>query len=198
MESINLLDATAVIGLMAAVALTFNILFGMLLSCAYKQIPLWKQLPTWLKRLSLLDLHNWTAYIALLLVGLHPTLLLLDKASKFTWVDVLFPIHAPHQKLEVALGTIAFYALIVVMITTQNVVKKRMGFRTWKTIHLISYGTALLFIIHGIFMDPELKDKPVDFLDGEKLVAEICGLVLAMATILRYKYYVNKQKKRLG
>ena len=195
MESISLLDASALIGLIAAVVLTLNSLLGMLLSSAYKQIPWWKQSPNWLKRLSLLDLHNWTAYIALLLVCLHPVLLVVDKTSKFTWIDVLFPIHAPHQKILVALGTITFYAVITVIITTQKVVKRKMGFRLWKNIHLISYGTALLFVIHGIFMDPELKDRPIDYLDGEKLVAEICGLVLLIASVLRYRLYIKKKKQ---
>jgi DMSO/TMAO reductase YedYZ heme-binding membrane subunit len=64
-----------------------------------------------------------------------------------------------------------------------------MGFRTWKNIHLISYGTALLFVVHGIVMDPDLKDRPVDWLDAEKLLSEICGIVLIAATIIRYRYY---------
>ncbi len=54
---------------------------------------------------------------------------------------------------------------------------------------MISYGTALLFVIHGIVMDPELKDRPVDWLDGEKLVSEICAVVLVAATIVRWRHY---------
>ena len=68
-----------------------------------------------------------------------------------------------------------------------------MRFRFWKNVHLISYGTALLFIIHGIWMDPELKDRPVDFLDAEKLLSEICGLVLIAASVIRFRYFIRKQ-----
>ncbi|MBS1932439.1 MAG: ferric reductase-like transmembrane domain-containing protein, partial [Bacteroidetes bacterium] len=106
---------------------------------------------------------------------------------------VLFPVNAPQQKSMVALGTISLYALIVVIVTTQKAIKKKMSFRSWKNIHLISYITALLFVIHGIFLDPELKDRPVDFLDGEKLVPELCGIALIAASFMRYRYHVKKK-----
>jgi DMSO/TMAO reductase YedYZ heme-binding membrane subunit len=62
-----------------------------------------------------------------------------------------------------------------------------LGFRFWKTIHLISYCTAILFVIHGLLMDPLLKDRPTDWIDPEKMLAELCGVVLIVATVLRRK-----------
>lgn len=192
--NIDWLDLSSTIGLIATAVLTFNILLGMMLSTAYRRSPLWKKLPATLKNISIDSLHNWTAYVALALAAAHPLLLLPDTASKFKWKDILFPVDAPHQALWVVLGSLALYALIVVIITTQKVVKNRMGFRAWKNIHLISYGTALLFVIHGIVMDPQLKDRPVDWLDGEKLISELCGLALVAATIIRYRYYRRRQQ----
>jgi len=191
--NIDWLDLSSTIGLIATAVLTFNILLGMMLSTAYRRSPLWKKLPATLKNISIDSLHNWTAYVALALAATHPLLLLPDTASKFKWKDILFPVDAPHQALWVILGSLALYALIVVIITTQKVVKNRMSFRAWKNIHLISYGTALLFVIHGIVMDPQLKDRPIDWLDGEKLISELCGLTLIAATIIRYRYYRRRQ-----
>jgi DMSO/TMAO reductase YedYZ heme-binding membrane subunit len=190
---IRLLDVSAVIGLFAAIVLTINILLGMLLSTAYKRSQLWKKMPEKIKAISLDDVHNWTAYVALALVLLHPLFLILDKSTLFFVKDVLFPVDAPKQKWLVALGTISLYALIVVIVATQKAIKKKMTFRAWKNIHLISYITALLFVVHGIFLDPELKDRPVDFLDGEKLVPELCGIILMVATIMRYRYHLKKK-----
>jgi len=190
---IRLLDVSAVIGLFAAIVLTINILLGMLLSTAYRRSDLWKKMPAKIKAISLDDVHNWTAYVALALVLLHPLFLILDKSTHFFLKDVLFPLNAPKQKWLVALGTISLYALIVVIVTTQKAVKKKMTFRAWKNIHLVSYITALLFVVHGIFLDPELKDRPVDFLDGEKLVPELCGIILIAATVMRYRYHLKKK-----
>jgi len=194
MDDISFLDVSAVLGLFAASLLTLNILLGMLLATAYKRSPLYKKLPARIKRWSLNDIHNWTAYVALSLVVLHIVFLLLNTPTKFTVTDVLLPVNAPHQKLEVTLGTIALYALITVIITTQKSIRKKMGFRLWKSIHLISYGTALLFVIHGILLDPDLKDRPVDWLDGEKLVPEFCGIILIIAVIMRRRYHLRGKK----
>jgi methionine sulfoxide reductase heme-binding subunit len=186
---ITWLDVSSTLGLAAVAVLTFNLLLGIFLSTAYRRSPIWKRLPAWLKKVSLDDLHNWTAYAALVLALAHPLLLLLVGAEHYRFIDLVYPVHAPHEPLWTCLGALALYALIVVIVTTQKVVKNSIGFRAWKNIHLISYGTALLFVVHGIAMDPDLKDRPVDWLDAEKLLPEICGIVLIAATFIRYRHY---------
>jgi sulfoxide reductase heme-binding subunit YedZ len=189
MTESNWLDWSSTVGLIATAVLSFNLLLGILLSTAYRRSPLWKRMPPFIRGVSLDDLHNWTAYIALALALAHPILLLGDKSLRYRVSDIVLPVSAPHQPVWTVLGSLALYALIVVIVTTQKSVKRRLGFRVWKNIHLISYGTALLFVIHGIFMDPELKDRPVDWLDGEKLISEICAIVLVAATIIRWRHY---------
>jgi DMSO/TMAO reductase YedYZ heme-binding membrane subunit len=191
----NWLDLSSTLGLIATGVLTFNFLLGILLSTAYRRSPLWKRLPEWVKKMSLDDVHNWTAYVALVFALAHPILLLPDAALKYHVAEILWPVNAPHQSFWTFLGTLALYALIVVIVTTQKVIKNRLGFRSWKNIHLVSYGTALLFVIHGIWMDPQLKDRPVDWLDGEKLVSELCGLALVVATVIRVRYYRRHQRR---
>ncbi len=196
MTELDWLDWSSMLGLIATGVLSFNFLLGILLSTAYRRSPLWKRMPAAVKAISLDDLHNWTAYVALVFALAHPLLLLCDKALRYRLIDIVAPVNAPHQALWTVLGSLALYALIVVIITTQKGFKQRLGFRAWKNIHLISYGTAMVFVIHGIFMDPELKDRPVDWLDGEKLVSELCGLLLIAAALLRWRYYRRNLQKR--
>ena len=196
MEHFPFLQLSAYMGLVATGLLTFNILLGMMLGTAYKKHSYWLKLPNHIKQINVYNLHNWTAYIALLLVLLHPTLLLFAPATKFKFIDIIFPINAPHQKIFVAFGTLSMFAIITVLVTTQKVVKKKMSFRTWKNIHLISYCTALLFIVHGIVLDPQLKDRPLNLLDAEKLVSELCLIILVVASILRYKYHLKTKKPK--
>ena len=189
-----LLEFSNYAGLASAVVLTINFFLGMLLATAYRANRYWKKLPQNMQRLDVNDIHNYTAYIAWVLIVMHVFFLLLDKASKFTFTDVVFPLNAPNQNLFVALGTLSFYAITVVIITTQKVIKRKMSFRAWKNFHLISYGTAILFVLHGIFMDPHLKNGQPDFIDGEKLLLEFCGLLLVVASVIRYRYYLKKVK----
>jgi ring-1,2-phenylacetyl-CoA epoxidase subunit PaaE len=185
----NYLDLSSTIGLFATVALTINLLLGMLVSTNYIRLSLWQKMPSFIRRFNLVDIHNWTAYIALLLATVHPILLLFDASTKFTLADIVFPINAPSQKLYVAMGTVALLAVIVIIITTQKVIKKKIGFRTWKNIHLAAYIAALLFLVHGVVMDPQLKNRPVDVFDAEKLLSEGCFIALIAAGIFRYRYY---------
>lgn len=192
--NLETIDISGAIGITALITLTLNFLLGMLLSTGYKKFAYWKKLPLLLQRVDINAVHNYTAYIAWGLIMLHILLIPLDKSSKFDWADLFVPTLAPHQPRIVALGIISLYALIAVIITTQKAVKRKIGYRTWKNIHLISYGTAILFVIHGVVMDPLLKDRPVDWIDAEKLVCELCGLVLIVASVVRYRYHVAQNK----
>ena len=192
MSEDSILELSNYAGLTSAVVLTINFFLGMLLATAYRTNLYWKKMPVRLQQMDINSIHNYTAYVAWILVLLHVLFLLFDKTSKFTFIDVLFPLNAPSQNLIVAFGTLSLYAITVVIITTQKVIKRRMSFRAWKNIHLISYGTAILFVFHGIFMDPHLKNAQPDFFDGEKLLLEFCGLLLIVASVKRYIYHLKK------
>ena len=165
------IDIFGAIGLIAMMLLTLNFLMGMRLSKAYKKSVYWIKLPEQVKKLNINNLHNYTAYIALGLVLVHALLIPLDPSSKFSFTDLLLPLNAPHQPKIVLLGLISLIAFVLVIISTQKKIKKSLGFRAWKNIHLILYCTAILFVVHGILMDPLLKDRPTDWIDAEKLLA---------------------------
>lgn len=184
---ISFLDISSALGLIAMLLLTINIGLGMLLSTGYKKHPYWKKLPKQIQQLSVKDIHNWTAYLALVLIGFHVCLLIGDTSSKFTFLDIFWPSNAPHQKTGVLFGTISLYAILIVLLTTQKVVKKNMSFRSWKNIHFIAYLSSLGFIVHGLIMDPLLKDRPIDWLDAEKVLVEVCAILLIAMLYLRLK-----------
>jgi DMSO/TMAO reductase YedYZ heme-binding membrane subunit len=187
------IEISGILGLTALVLLTLNILLGIMLSTAYKQSAYWKKLPSKVKAFKIIDIHNYTAYFALVIVFLHFIIIPLDPSSKFSFNHLLNPLSAPHQPIFVLLGSISFIALLVVIITTQKVIKNKLGTTTWRNIHVISYATGLLFIVHGLVMDPLLKDRPIDFFDAEKLLVETCALILLAAFVFRYKYKMSKK-----
>jgi predicted ferric reductase len=173
-------------GLVAMVLLTVNILLGLLLSARYNTVRSWPH-----RRLPIFDIHNWTAYIALGLIVLHPVLLLLSDTAHFRVVDVLFPIHSPHQTLFNNFGALAFYCVLFVVVTSY--VRSRLGSRLWKKLHYVSYAAAALLFIHGVMIDPDLKERPPDYLDGEKVLVEVCALLIVAATVWRIRYQPRKQ-----
>jgi len=188
------IDLSGTLGLIATIVLSLNVLLGMMLSTAYKNKKWWLKFPKKIRAINVNELHNYTAYIALVIVFAHVLIIPLDPSSKFTFIDIFCPLYAPHQSTIVFLGSISLMALLIVIITTQKIIKRKLSFRLWKNIHLISYGTCLLFIVHGLLMDPELKDRSTDWIDAEKLLSEVCGIILIIAFVIRYKYHLAVKK----
>lgn len=180
-------DLSSDAGLIAMVLLTINILVGLVLSARYNTVRSWPH-----RRLPIFDVHNWTAYIALGLVFLHPFLLLLSSTAGFHVLDILWPLHSPKQTLYNCFGACAFYCVIFVVVTSYF--RSRLGSRRWKKLHYVSYAAASFVFVHGILIDPELKNNPPDPLDGEKILVEVCALLIVIATIWRIRY---QPKKRL-
>jgi sulfoxide reductase heme-binding subunit YedZ len=185
------LDLSSFAGLCAMVLLTLNVVLGVFISRNYNPARQWphRKLPV-----SLFRIHNWNAYIALVLILLHPVLLLLTEPPKpmrrFTLADVLYPVSSPGQTLYNSLGAITFYAFLVVIITSYF--RPQLGSRPWKKIHFTAYFAGLVMFIHGTLIDPNLKGQPPDFFDGEKVLVEGCFLVVVAASVWRLR-----QKKKL-
>ncbi len=180
-------DLSSDAGLVAMVLLTVNILLGLLLSSRYNVVRQWPR-----RRIPVFDIHNWTAYVALGLIFLHPILLLLSSTAGFRVIDILSPLHSPKQTKYNCLGAAAFYCVIFVVVTSYY--RSRFGSRLWKKLHYVAYAAAALMFLHGILIDPELKNAPPDPLDGEKVLVEGCALLIAVATVWRIRY---QPKKRL-
>jgi DMSO/TMAO reductase YedYZ heme-binding membrane subunit len=195
MFSASYLDISGALGILACGLLTLNFLMGMLLSVAYVRLPIWKKLPLYIQKINLIQLHNYTAYVAWALVLLHAGLLVLDKDLGFRWPDLIWGLGAPKQPIFVLLGSLSMLGLVLIIVTTQKFIKRRLGFRLWKNIHLLSYLLTLLFFVHGIYMDPLLKDRSPDWLDAEKLVIELGAVVMLVAIILRVRYHFQQNKQ---
>jgi hypothetical protein len=58
------------------------------------------------------------------------------------------------------------------------------------------YGAAVSSFIHGLLTDPQLKNSHLDFFDGEKVLVEVCFLVVAVASFFALRYRMRKQAAR--
>jgi predicted ferric reductase len=182
------IEISGVLGMIAAVVLTLNICMGILMSTKYKTLPIWKKIPQKFQIVKMVKLHEYTSYAVLFIVFLHIIILPLDPASGFSFSTIAWPSSNTHQPIFVWLGYSSLIALLLVIITSQNPIRKALGYSLWKNIHVISYLTSVLFIVHAIVMDPLLKDRAVDFIDAEKVFMELCGLVLLVAFYWRYRF----------
>ncbi|HEY7289908.1 MAG TPA: ferric reductase-like transmembrane domain-containing protein [Vicinamibacterales bacterium] len=187
------IDVSSVVGLVAVGMFTAQILLGLLVSVGYNPVRQWPR-----RRLKLFTFHNWLGYIALATASVHATILLFAEAKDggrlFRVFDVLVPIWSPVQPFPNTLGAIAFYLVSFVVLTSyfRNV----FGHRNWKRLHYTAYAAAFVFFSHGIVADPLLQNRPVDWIDAEKVYVEACALLIAGATVWRVK--AGRERKVRG
>lgn len=189
----SFLDLSNDAGLCAIALLTLNILIGLLLSIKYNPVRHWPH-----RRINTVRLHNWTGYTALAVSLLHPILLLFDTSAKFGVMDVLWPPQAPKQPVVITLGALAFWLLLFI-VTTSILWQERRTLlrRTWKRLHLLTYALFPLYAIHGLLTDPALKDNPIDWLDGEKVLVELCLVVVIVAIGFRVRHKLREPAPRV-
>jgi DMSO/TMAO reductase YedYZ heme-binding membrane subunit len=174
------IEVSGTIALGAVGLLTLNLLLGLLLSVGYNPTRRWPRLP-----LKLFTFHNWTGYLALAAVVLHAGALLFSRAPAFRTIDVLYPVHSPVQPFSNNLGAIGFYLVAIVVLTSLKRVRSALGRHWWKVIHYTTYAAAAVFFAHGIIADPLLQNRPIDFIDAEKLYVEFCAAAVVAATVWR-------------
>lgn len=174
----TLLDLCSYLGLGAVGAVTVNLLLGMLMALRYTPVRHWPH-----RRINIFMLHQWTAYIAIILTLTHPAVLLFLRVPRFGWADVLFPIHSYLQPKINVTGAAALYLLVLVFLS--SLLRTRIGRPIWRNLHYLVFPAALLLIFHSIFTDPNLKDGHPDLLDGGKLFVEVASLLSVAAIAIR-------------
>jgi DMSO/TMAO reductase YedYZ heme-binding membrane subunit len=184
------IELSSYFGLAAMTLLTLNILIGLVMSVKYNPVRSWPH-----RRINTFKIHNWTAYIALAIAAIHPVIILFSATAKFTLVDILYPVNAPKQPWINVLGALALYSLAFVVVTSYY--RRELGRKKWKTLHYTAYATAALFFVHGILTDPNLKDAPIDFLDGEKVYVELCALLVIAAATFRIRWQLRQPPPRV-
>ncbi len=176
-------DLSGTIALGAIGLLTLNLLLGLLLSVGYNPARQWPRLPV-----KLFTFHNWTGYVAFAAVVLHAGALLFSSNPHFRVMDVLVPIHSPVQPMSNNLGALGFYLVAFVVGTSLKRVRSALGRHWWKAFHYTTYAAAIVFFIHGIIADPQLKGRPVDWIDAEKVYVELCAVAVIAAASWRFRH----------
>jgi predicted ferric reductase len=192
MGDITAVDISGAVGLIAMYLFTVNLLLGLLISVNYQPARYWphKKLP-----FPFWKLHNWNAYLAIGVAFAHPLILSFAPGKdQFKLPQILVPVNSPHQAFYNTLGALTFYLFLFVVVTSYF--RPKLRYRPWKKLHYTAYAAGIVMYIHGTLIDPNLKDQPTDFLDGEKVQVELCFLLVVAAAIWRWKFGTEKQRFR--
>jgi len=127
-------------GLAAYMALFLNVCLGLAVRT---------KVVDWLvARWQAFDLHQFTALLALGLIGLHLAALLGDQFIGFTVPQLLVAFASPYRPLPTALGVLAMY--LVVAIALSFWARPWIGQRAWRVLHYAAFGGFFLALAHGL------------------------------------------------
>ena len=127
-------------GLVAYVLLTTSVLAGIIL----KSRPFGRRL----RGITAMEIHRTLSFLGLAAIGLHGTALLLDQAVHIKVAGLLIPGLAPYRPLWTGLGVIAAELMVALIVSFP--LRKVFGFKAWRKLHWVSYGTFVLAAAHGI------------------------------------------------
>ena len=95
------------------------------------------------------DLHQHTSLLGMGFALFHALILIGDRYINYTLGQVLIPFaSAGYRPLWVGLGQIGWYVMTIVSLTFY--VRRRIGHRLWRLIHLLSYAMFALALLHGL------------------------------------------------
>jgi predicted ferric reductase len=176
----TILDLCAYLGLGAVGAVCVNMLVGLLIALRYSPVRLWPH-----RRMNIFRFHNWTAYVVLVLIILHPAVLLLRSSTRVHLIDILAPVKSPVQPTLNTVGAASLYVLLVVIVT--SICRRNMRRVVWRKLHYLVFPAAILMFVHSVFTDPALSTGKPDLLDGGKVFVEVCLLISLIAWAWRYR-----------
>jgi DMSO/TMAO reductase YedYZ heme-binding membrane subunit len=182
------LDLSADVGLLAVFLATANICLGLLIAVRYSP---WRRWPH--RRVNIFAVHTWTAYFLMTSLFIHPVILLFSTKTHWRLLDLALPMWSPVQPIENTIGAVSLYLIVVVVLTSYF--RVLIGRHRWKVFHYLVYVAGVGTFIHGILAEPDLKGKPIDPLDGEKLFVESCLLVVVLTTAWAWRYRLRKDRE---
>ncbi len=118
-----------------------SMLFGLLITS--KMARMWPGGPT------AFDLHQHSSLLGLAFALFHALILMGDKYIAYTLPIIVTPFASiKYKPIEVGLGQIAFYVLVLVSLSFYA--RRLITQRGWRMIHFLSFALFVLSLIHGL------------------------------------------------
>jgi methionine sulfoxide reductase heme-binding subunit len=132
-----------------------------------------------LQRAFTYDFHQFLSLLAIGFIFLHIGVLLADQYLPFSVAQILVPFAAPYRPVWVGLGTIGMYLTLLVSITFY--IRKWIGQKTFRVIHLVSYLAFIAVALHGLFAG---TDSPLPTVQAMYLLTTLSVVFLTVYRIV--------------
>lgn len=134
-------------GLVALLLLSAGVVLG-IVSALRVRTPAWP-------RFAVADLHRNVGLLALSFGAVHAASSILDSFVDIRLADAFVPFASRFDALWVGVGAIAADLTLAVLLT--SALRRRLGYRRWRQVHLLAYGAWLATVVHAVAMGTDAR-----------------------------------------
>jgi hypothetical protein len=135
-------------GAVALVLLTVSVVLGVLGSLRFTAGPRWP-------RFTIDALHRDVSLLVIAVLLVHIITSVLDSFAPIKLTDAIIPLAATYRPIWMGLGALAFDLLLALVIT--SLVRRRLGYRTWRAVHWLAYASWPVAVLHGLGTGSDTK-----------------------------------------
>jgi DMSO/TMAO reductase YedYZ heme-binding membrane subunit len=100
-------------------------------------------------------LHRTVSLLAIDLLVIHIIASVLDSFAPISLLDAVVPLHSAYRPLWLGMGALSFDLMLAVAAT--SLLRRRLGYRAWRTVHWLAYGSWPLAVLHGLGTGSDTK-----------------------------------------
>jgi sulfoxide reductase heme-binding subunit YedZ len=123
------------------------------------------------------SLHRNLALLSVLALVVHVVSAVADTYVDIRWWQAIVPVGATYLPLWLGLGTLALDLMAVIVLT--SLLRSRLGHRSWRVVHLLSWVAWGFSVAHSIGIGTDLKSAT-----GLAVVPVFACVVAVVAALL--------------
>jgi methionine sulfoxide reductase heme-binding subunit len=135
-------------GVVALVLLTLSVVLGILGAVRFSAGPRWP-------RFAIDSLHRDSSLLVVVVIVIHVITSVLDGFAPISLIDGLIPFHSSYRSLWLGLGALSFDLILALVVT--SLVRRRLGYRSWRAIHWLAYLSWPIAVLHGLGTGTDVK-----------------------------------------
>jgi hypothetical protein len=134
-------------GAVALVLLTVSVVVGIVGSLRFSS-------ERW-PRFAVDTVHRDVSLLVIVVLVIHILTSVLDSFAPISLVAAVVPFDTTYRPLWLGLGALAFDLLLAIVIT--SLIRRRLGYQTWRAVHWLAYGSWPVAVLHGLGTGSDTK-----------------------------------------
>jgi Ferric reductase like transmembrane component len=121
--------------------------------------------------------HRYASLLAIAFLFVHIGTSVIDQFAPIRLIDTLVPFGSAYRPIWLGFGALAFDLLLAVAIT--SLVRRRLGYRTWRATHWAAYASWPIALVHGLGTGSDARSTWL------LTIAGCCLIVVIVAVVAR-------------